>query len=181
MDENVIIRAVELLEELGLPFTAGFIMFDPLSTLDDMRKNLEFLVKYPVIDPGLIVRGLELREGMPLYNEIGKKLPSDSSRYFVHDEMEGLIEMLRSVFAKPLYLLHILSSSSESDKINSHAVSQLRRSACKFFSEKSLELIRNYTDSRFSFDRKQSIFNSVQQEFAHLIGDLQGVCKFGGE
>lgn len=58
--------AIALLRELGLLVSIGFIMFQPLSTRESLRQNLEFLKVSRLATPGHLTNRLCLYEGSPL-------------------------------------------------------------------------------------------------------------------
>lgn len=59
------LRAVELLRDLGIAVDFGFIMFDPWTTVDDLRKNLAFLGH--LVGLGLPLHPAVLRSQLKLY------------------------------------------------------------------------------------------------------------------
>lgn len=104
-------EAVDVLEKTKVPFKAGFVMFDPLTTLVDLEENINFLIHYPVIEPSLIIRGLELRNGMPLKDELDMLLQTETlyDNYFLHRDTALFVRITRKVFGRILLFMHKLN------------------------------------------------------------------------
>jgi len=60
------VEAMNLLRELGIFFTVGFIMFQPLSSMDSIRCNVEFLRGQQLLTPARLTNRLQLYPGGPL-------------------------------------------------------------------------------------------------------------------
>lgn len=71
VDENK--RAIEILRELGLEIEIGFIFFDYLSTLEELRQNISFIEETRVNETDSRILGsLRIQKGSP-YVAIAKK------------------------------------------------------------------------------------------------------------
>lgn len=66
-------QAINVLDELGLTYNIGFIMFHPLSTEDQLIKNALFLKKYVQADSKNLLNELSLYHGSPLVNYYSSK------------------------------------------------------------------------------------------------------------
>ncbi|MBN1961074.1 MAG: radical SAM protein [Deltaproteobacteria bacterium] len=49
LDKDVIIKSIEILQKLNIPFDCGFILFDPKLNLDELIESAEFYLKYNLI------------------------------------------------------------------------------------------------------------------------------------
>jgi B12 binding domain/Radical SAM superfamily len=105
--------ALRVLEKMQMPFRAGFIMFDPESSIGDLADNIGFLRRWPVIEPSLLIRGLEMRAGMPSYERIvhGFETQNAQDGYFLSPQVAAVVRICRATFGKPLLWLHRLSSA----------------------------------------------------------------------
>ena len=64
------IHALEVLSELNLNIVAGFILFDPYVTLEEILSELKFLRQYGVFDLPALIRRVEVRPGMRMYSAL---------------------------------------------------------------------------------------------------------------
>lgn len=100
-------EAIHILDEAKIPFRAGFIMFDPESTLKDIAQNIAFLKRFPVIEPSLLIRGLEFRIGTPIHERLAPKSdPRNSDTYFANADVATFVRVCRECFGRPLLWLH---------------------------------------------------------------------------
>jgi hypothetical protein len=65
-DESCNRAAVHLLQALSIPYEVGFILFHPLTTLDQLRRDLQFLASLPYCTYLTLTNRLILYEGSPL-------------------------------------------------------------------------------------------------------------------
>ncbi len=64
------IRAIDLLQKLGIKIQMGFIMFHEHSTLDEIQANLEFLDRVKTFDVTAFFGDLEIRSGTAFFEEM---------------------------------------------------------------------------------------------------------------
>ncbi|WP_040762142.1 B12-binding domain-containing radical SAM protein [Ruminiclostridium cellobioparum] len=99
-------KAVELFKENGFHVTPGFINFNPYSTFDGLRKNIEFLEKYGFNSAFCRLRSsVRLNRGTKLFEKIeADRLLKDGAyddpyRYnFVDSRISVLIEFIRNFY-----------------------------------------------------------------------------------
>lgn len=145
---KVIETAIIALEKAEIPFRAGFMMFDLLSTLDDLEENIEFLLHHPIIEPSLIVRGLELREGMPIKSEYDLLLENNTlyDNYFLDKDTALFVKIVREVSGRILLFLHKLNELKVINTMKFESEHSLDKSSLIFLLQKMkalLELFRN--------------------------------------
>ena len=71
VDENR--KALEVLQELGISVGVGFIMFDPATSLTELKQNLDFLLGYGLLSKRAISNKMRAYPGTPVHNRLGKQ------------------------------------------------------------------------------------------------------------
>lgn len=117
---EVVAKAVKALDEIAIPYRAGFILFDPFSTLDDLEENINFLIQYPIVEPSLLVKGLLIREGLPHTDEYkkqakGRRLYDD---YFFDPRTARFINLIRKSLGRTLLFIHRLNELNQKNLID---------------------------------------------------------------
>ena len=84
------IESIQILKSLEIDAYLGIIMFDPLTSLDELAENLEILKETPFLRPWQILSKLELYRGSPITQEFDRQglLEWDgfNARYQFQDE-----------------------------------------------------------------------------------------------
>ncbi len=83
-------RALAILEELGIEYNIGLILFDPYSQLDEIRETSDFLRSIKGFPLGL--NGLNILPGTPIYNKV------ESDRLLDPMDEEGGYHFVNPVF-----------------------------------------------------------------------------------
>jgi radical SAM superfamily enzyme YgiQ (UPF0313 family) len=102
-------RAIQILRSLDLSFRIGFIMFHPLSTLQLIEQNLNFLFSVGIGGSQVLTNQVELYAGSPLLNYFSRKCELIKSDFgfdytFTNPEVTLYRRMLRAIlrFYKPM-------------------------------------------------------------------------------
>ena len=79
--------AITRLSKFGINVEIGFINFNPYSTIEKLRKNIEFLYKYGYTTYMINYKGLRLYRGCALYNKVRNDglLKKDNKNIFVEE------------------------------------------------------------------------------------------------
>jgi len=92
-------RAIRNIRKLNLSMKIGFILFDPYITLQEVRKNYEFLEDTDFLDFDLLVTKLVVFCGSPIEKELrddrliqGTELMPEYK--FIHPEISNLLKLL---------------------------------------------------------------------------------------
>jgi len=118
-------RALEICKQLGIHVEAGFMLYDPYTTINEIRQNLRFLDETRVFDlPNLLAR-MEVRAGMPMeeqlrreeklkgsYRDLDYEMPDPRAEIF-HDGICQVLEPLVPVYLKFRDLKHMSGLPSE--------------------------------------------------------------------
>lgn len=64
------IRAIELVEKLGLGIGSGFILFDPYVTVEELQENLKFIHGTGILRGPIPITKLRLYRGVPLVDKV---------------------------------------------------------------------------------------------------------------
>ncbi len=74
LDIFTIKRSIELLRQLGIRFTIGLIIFDPLMNLDELRENIKFIEENNLVgNISSISKEMRIQRGTPYYKMANKK------------------------------------------------------------------------------------------------------------
>lgn len=83
-------KAMEILKDLGLGLEVGFVSFDPYTTLEELRENVEFLRSCQCAGTAPLLNRLEIHEGMALADRMrteGRLLEKDGAHaYRIEDD-----------------------------------------------------------------------------------------------
>lgn len=128
---KVIMDAVEILNKSGVPFRAGFIMFDPFSTLKDLEQNINFLIKYPVIEPSLLVKGFLVRNGLPFEEMFTKEMSRHEvyDQYFFDPRTARFVHFIRKSVGKSILFIHRLRELWQKKMLDSEALQYAEHAA----------------------------------------------------
>lgn len=121
VEENY--RALDLCASLGLTVEAGFMMYDPYTTLEEISENLEFLRRTEAFDfPSLLAR-MEVRPGMPMEAQLRSegRLSGNyrDSRYSMIDPRAEVVHTGACRILEPLAMvyLHLRDLRSETSVV----------------------------------------------------------------
>ncbi|WP_158073284.1 B12-binding domain-containing radical SAM protein [Amycolatopsis sp. CB00013] len=107
--------AITLLRRLDIDFSAGFIMFHPLSTVDRLQENLSFMAKHKIGTYRRVTNRLELYPGAPLlsyFRRRGVDFREDSYRLY-YDFVDPVVARYYSVARTILHPFIELESAAE--------------------------------------------------------------------
>jgi anaerobic magnesium-protoporphyrin IX monomethyl ester cyclase len=104
------LKAIEVLEKLGLYYEIGFILFTPLETRGDLIENLKFLRDMPRLKPNYLSR-LVIYEGTPLYESLQLDgMGEDDGRWFNYrfadKYVDAAYKVVNSIY-RPLMSVYI--------------------------------------------------------------------------
>lgn len=106
-------RALDICRTLGLHVDAGFMLYDPYTTLEEISQNLQFLQETGVFDFPTLLAKMEVRAGMAMEEHLAKEgrlkgndlTPSydmlDPMAELFHRKICGILEPMSAVY---LYL-----------------------------------------------------------------------------
>lgn len=188
-------NAVATLRKLGLGFEAGFIMFDPETTLKEVEENISFIEKNDLLtNTSWFLNALRLQVGTPFVKkyknrpEINMSLQPDYNtlRYsytFAHKEIERLERVTHNAFGnihRLYYFLKFIRRSGIEEKefdIYGRYRHMLLRLDLEFFKkflniEKSEELLDN--EKNLSFNKIINELRLIQLDIGEgLIRELK--------
>ena len=130
------IKAMEILQDLGLTTIPGFIFFDPFSSVEEMLRSFEFFRDIRYYDLIRLAHRLHIGRGMPVYNLLltQNKVKRDTldDRYDfsdpkIRDIHHVLWRYIREVF--PGYL----AFSKDRNSLNTNDVEELKNIHMDFF------------------------------------------------
>lgn len=103
-------RAIDILRRCGLEPNIGFIMFEPDSSLEDVRANLEFLQRNQLLDnlpitANVLYHHQIILKGTPAYHELLRRgrlrlspaNPYEGTAVFTDERVEVLADIMRQV------------------------------------------------------------------------------------
>jgi radical SAM superfamily enzyme YgiQ (UPF0313 family) len=132
---------LELLRDLNIDFSIGFIMFQPTSTVTGVAENLNFLARNRIATYRRLVNRLELYPGAPLiqyYERRGVAFYVERYRIY-YDFMDPLVSSLHSAMRRllaPFQDVEVLCEEAKFRAARGHDDGSYRR----------LALLRSYSD-----------------------------------
>jgi hypothetical protein len=143
-------RAVGMLRDLGIRVSLGFIMFDPDSTLEEVRESFEFLkdnglLDTPCVTGHLLHHRARVLKGTPLFQSVCSRPGSDAGSfsgyectYRIRDERADLLA--RSVEPILRYALSLVGTEQECGKGKDARLARVNQVMIDFF-ESALSLL----------------------------------------
>lgn len=112
-------KAIDLLKELGINYSIGFIMFDPYTTIEELLKNVKFLREIgiykksastvPYLNGLAVLPGTDMerklkREGLlQMKNRFQLTSREDVTYEFIDKKAQIAVELISQYFAQPLF------------------------------------------------------------------------------
>lgn len=156
VSENI--SALETLRELNLSFTPYFIMFDPFTTIQDIKKNLLFLYKNEICTYRAVKSSITIYKGTQLY----EKLKNNLIRFkwgYKYDFMESKITKIYKVIVS-LYELdridNMIDMMNYKLDIDSESIER------DIFSKVLRKITKEYNE--FIFKTTSDIINSIDDD-----------------
>jgi len=127
------LKAVDILKKLGILIQAGFILYDPWTTLDEIVASLEFIKEVKVVSLPLFVRAMEIRPGMDLEKKlieesnIYKRAPFDYGYYFKDKKVTIFRDGISYIFEDLLNFYKKFAEEREKSTLASEESAKLER------------------------------------------------------
>jgi radical SAM superfamily enzyme YgiQ (UPF0313 family) len=142
------LRAIDICEKLGLHVEAGFMLYDPYTTLEEISQNLIFLHETGIFDfPNLLAK-IEVRAGMAMEKQlfIEGRLKGDAITP-AYDMVDPSVELFHSKICQILEPLSPVYLQLRDVKKSSHNIPvETLRLIMKRLNLKALSFARNLMD-----------------------------------
>jgi anaerobic magnesium-protoporphyrin IX monomethyl ester cyclase len=150
---EVVLRAIDTLRKLGIEIQAGYMLYDPWTTMEELVGSLEFVREIDCVSLPLFVRMLEIRPGMELEERIRREATTTKNGLFdySYDFKDPRVEAFRNTLADSLgrvltlykHLVDVRQKSSGQREL----FSAIERKMTRRVTETALELARGLRES----------------------------------
>jgi hypothetical protein len=127
-------RAVETLRKHDIILQAGFILYDPWTTMEEILESLQFIQEVKAVSLPLFVRAMEIRPGMDLEkrleaeDNIYKSAPFQYDYRFHDPRVAAFRDILSVAFADLLALYNQLTEWREAGAIGATFAGRIEES-----------------------------------------------------
>lgn len=151
----------------------GFINIGPFSTIDRLRKNLEFLKRHHFATPCNLIKKLEVIDGTPIkqvVKDAGLLLPDGKGYIFKDEKIEHLAAFLK-MFEEGLHK----NALATYNDMSLRQIKRYKRQAVLFNDEERVRTIAEYEPKQID------IINQASDRMAAWFGNLLDMIEKKGE